>query len=106
MAPRSGVQEGRADCRGEIELADGDAPHDVDQQAAFDGLDAVVQGCFVVVHQDGDALLREDRAGVDAVVDDDDARAGLRDSRGERIAHAVGSRELGEIGRVGVQDPG
>ena len=106
MAPRSGVQEGWADFRGEIELADGDAPYDVDQQAAFDGFDAVVQGCLVIVPQDGDALLGEDRAGIDAIVDDDDARAGLRDSCGECVAHAMSSGELREIGRVGVHDPG
>ena len=48
--------------RGEVELAGGDAPDDVDQQAAFDGLDAVVEGVLVVAREHGDALLREDRA--------------------------------------------
>ena len=59
---------------------------------------------LVVAREDGDALLREDRAAVDAVVDDDDARAGLRDTGGERVAHAVRAGELGEVRRVGVDD--
>ena len=41
---------------------------------------------------------------VDAVVDDDDARAGLRDAGGERVAHAVGAGELGQVGGVRVDD--
>ena len=91
--------------RGEVEFAGGDAPDDVDEQAALDGLDAVVQRVLVVPGQHGHALLREDRPAVDAVVDDDDARAGLRDAGRERVAHAVGAGELGQVRRVRVDDP-
>ena len=45
-------------------------PDDVDEQVALDGFDAFVQRCFVVVAADLDSTLVDDRAGVDATVDD------------------------------------
>ena len=89
---------------GEVEFAGRDPADDLDQQPALDGLDALVQGVLVVAGEHRDALLREDRSGVDAVVDDDDARAGLGDVGGERVAHPVRAGELGQVGRVGVDD--
>ncbi len=104
MSGRGRRRSTRDGGRGEIELAGGDAADDVDEQSALDGLDALVQAVLVVAAEHGDALLREDRPGVDAVVDDDDARAGLGDAGGERVAHAVGAGELGEVRGVGVDD--
>jgi len=49
----------------------------------LDGLDALVQRRGRVIRKDGHALLREDRAAVDALVDDVDARARLLDAGGE-----------------------
>ncbi len=66
-----------------------------DEQAPLDGLDAVVQGRLGVAGQHRDALLRDDRAAVDRVVDHDEARAGLVDTRGERVAHGVGAGNSG-----------
>src|SRR5687767_9101672 len=109
-APRvgSGVSQGVGGSPhgGEVEFSGGDPADDVDQKPALDRLDAIVQRVLVIAGKDGDALLREDRAAVDAVVDDDDARPRLRDSGGEGVAHAVRTGELGQVGRVGVDDPG
>ena len=78
--------------------------HDVDEQASLDGLDALVQRVLGVALEHRHALLGKDRARVDAPVDDDDARAGLGDARGERVAHAVRSGELGQVGGVRVDE--
>ena len=71
---------------------------------ALDGLDALVQRRLVVAGEDRDALAHDDRAAVDALVDDDDARAGLGRAGGERVAHGVRAGELGQVGGVGVDE--
>ena len=50
----------------------GQTPHDLDEQLSLDFLDALVQSGFVVLVPDPDHALRDDRAGVDPVVDEVD----------------------------------
>ena len=64
-----------------------------------------MQAVLGVVGQHGHALLREHGPGVDPDVDDDDAGPGLRDLRGERVAHAVGAGKLGKVRGVRVDQP-
>ena len=55
--------------------------------AALDFLDALVQSGLVVVVADLDHALGDDRAGVDAVVDEVDGAAGDLGAVRERVAH-------------------
>ena len=66
----------------------------------------LVQRVLRVAGEHRHPLLREDRAGVDARIDDDDARTGLADAGGERVAHPVRAGELGQVRGVGVDEGG
>jgi hypothetical protein len=77
---------------GEVDVAGGDAAHRVDEQSTLDRFDAFVQRVLGVTRQHGDALLHDDGAVVDAVRDDDDARARLGDAGREGVAQGNSGR--------------
>ena len=58
-----------------------------------------MKALFVIAGKHCDALLREDRSGIDPRVYDDDTRAGLGGTGGDRVPHAVGAGELGAAAR-------
>src|ERR1700712_3643111 len=81
----------------------GQTPHDLDEQRALDFLDALMKSgtfVFVVLSPDPDHALRDDRTGVDAVVDEVDGAAGDLRAVRERVAHAVGPGKTGQQGGV------
>src|ERR687888_1528171 len=83
----------------------GEQPHDIDEQPSLDFLDALVQSALVVLVPDLHHALSDDRPGVDAVVDEVDGAAGDLGAVRERVTYSVGSRETGQQGRVGVDEP-
>src|SRR5690606_39578697 len=74
----------------------GEPPHDLDEQPSLDVLDALVQSALVVLVPDLHHALRDDRTGVDAVVDEVDGAAGDPDAVRERVPHPVRPREAGQ----------
>ena len=76
-----------------------------DDQVPLDHLDALVEGLLVVAVEHRDGLLREDRAGVGARVDQVHRAAGDPDAVGERVPHGVRAGERRQQGGVGVEDP-
>ena len=69
---------------------------------ALDRLDSFVKFGLGVAGLDRHGLLHDHGAGVDALVDDVHGDSGLRDSRGQRIAHGVGAGEGGKQGGMRV----
>ena len=83
----------------------GEPPHDLDEQPSLDFLDALVQRALVVLVPDLDHALGDDRAGVDAVVDEVDGAAGDLDAVREGVPYGVGPRKTGQQGGVRVDEP-
>ena len=67
----------------------------------LDGVDPLLER---LARRDGDGFLGEDRAGVDALVDQMDCHPGLLDSGGERILDRMRARELRQQRGVDVDD--
>ena len=73
--------------------------------APLGDLDPLVQGLDGVVVRDRHRGLGDDRAGVDAVVDDEERGAGDLDAVRQRVGRAVHAGERRRQRRVGVDDP-
>src|SRR5665213_1119107 len=81
-----------------------DAPHDAGIERALNLLDSLVQRGFVVTGQHGDALLSENRPGVEFFGGDVHGAASFARSGLEGLAHGVPTLELGQETRVRVKD--
>src|SRR5664279_5132637 len=81
-----------------------DAPHDAGIERALDLLDSLVQRRFVVTRQHGDALLSENRPGVEFFGGDVHGAARFACSGLDGLAHGVPALELGQKTRVRVKD--
>src|SRR3954465_10556478 len=75
--------------------------HDGREQAMLDRVDALPDR---LARLDGHQLRAEDRAGVDALVDEVDGDARHRDAGGEGVVYRVRARELRQEGGVDVDD--
>ena len=73
---------------GDGEAFAGDPAHGVDEHRPLGDLDPLVQDVDVVVVLHGHDGLRDDRPGVDPLVDDEQRRAGDLDPVGERVRRA------------------
>ncbi len=82
-----------------------EALDDVRVQATLDLLDALVQGSFGVVVEDGHALLSEDRALVDLLGHEVHGAAGHLDPVRERVAHGVPALERRQQRRMRIERP-
>ena len=74
----------------------------VRQQAMLDFLQARVERRRGVAGRDADLLLQDDRARVDALVQEVHGHAGLLDARRERFLDCVRTREVRQEGRMDV----
>ena len=71
----------------------------------LDGPDPVVEARHVVVGQDGDGLLRDDRPAVERGVHEVDRAAGDGDAVGQRVRHGMTTGERRQQRRMRVEDP-
>ena len=74
------------------------------QEAVLDGADPLVKRRLVIVGQDRDRLLGDDRAAIERLVHEVDRRAGDRRPVRQRVPDGMGARERRQERRVGVQD--
>ena len=77
---------------------------DLDQQRPFHHLDPLVQGALVIVIQDLDRPLGDDRPGIGAGVHQDHRASGDLHPVRQRIPDAVRPRKSRQEGRMGVDD--
>ena len=82
-----------------------DESDDVREQPVFHGLDAVTQARLVVLGQDRDTLLRDDRAAVERCIDDVDRHARQTHAMLEGVADRGRAGERRQQRRMRVQDP-
>ena len=74
------------------------------EELVLDALDARVEACRVIVREDGDGALGEDRPRVDASVDDVHRAAAHANASSDRLLGPVLAGKARQEGRVHVQD--